>query len=140
MRIPVLSEIVAEAGRGGGGGLRLAARRVLTALWRRAAPSAQALVSHPRMQAVGFTGSRAAGQSLMRTAAASAQPIPVYAEMSSVNPVFLLPGAWRNAGSKSRQGCMRSVTLGVGQFCTNPGPGFRAGRGGVGGVSRKLVD
>lgn len=81
----------------------------------------QALVSHPKVQAVGFTGSRAAGQSLMETAAARPQPIPVYAEMSSVNPMFLLPGAIAERGVQIAMGLHASVTLGVGQFCTNPG-------------------
>lgn len=81
----------------------------------------QALVSHPVVHAVGFTGSRAAGQSLMKTAAARKQPIPVYAEMSSVNPVFLLPGALAERGAEIATGLHTSVTLGVGQFCTNPG-------------------
>ena len=65
----------------------------------------QALVRHPCIKAVGFTGSRAGGQALMKTAAARPEPIPVYAEMSSVNPVFLLPGALRSGRRKSRRGC-----------------------------------
>lgn len=80
----------------------------------------QQLVAHPAVKAVGFTGSRAGGTALMRTAAARAEPIPVYAEMSSVNPVFLLPGALDDAGALA-QGFVDSLTLGVGQFCTNPG-------------------
>jgi NADP-dependent aldehyde dehydrogenase len=81
----------------------------------------QALVSHPHVQAVGFTGSRSAGQALGKAAAARPQPIPVYAEMSSVNPVFLLPGALQERASEIAAGLHASVTLGVGQFCTNPG-------------------
>lgn len=81
----------------------------------------QALASHPRIKAVGFTGSRAAGRALMKTAAARPEPIPVYAEMSSVNPVFLLAGALRERGAQIAAGLHSSVTLGVGQFCTNPG-------------------
>lgn len=81
----------------------------------------QALVSHPCVKAVGFTGSRAAGQALMRAAAARHEPIPVYAEMSSINPVVLLPGALGERGAEIAQGLHASVTLGVGQFCTNPG-------------------
>ncbi len=81
----------------------------------------QALVSHPRVKAVGFTGSRSGGQALMQVAAARSEPIPVYAEMSSVNPMFLLPGALRERSAEIAQGLHASVTLGVGQFCTNPG-------------------
>jgi NADP-dependent aldehyde dehydrogenase len=81
----------------------------------------QALVRHPSVKAVGFTGSRAAGQALMKTAAARPETIPVYAEMSSVNPVFLLPGALRERATQIAKGLHASVTLGVGQFCTNPG-------------------
>ena len=81
----------------------------------------QQLVSHPAIKAVGFTGSRGGGTALMRTAAARPEPIPVYAEMSSVNPVFLLPGALEEGGSLLANGFVDSLTLGVGQFCTNPG-------------------
>ncbi|MEX2093516.1 MAG: aldehyde dehydrogenase (NADP(+)) [Pirellulales bacterium] len=81
----------------------------------------QALVSHPCVKAVGFTGSRAGGQALMKIAAARHEPIPVFAEMSSVNPVFLLPGAVKERAAQIAQGLQGSVTLGVGQFCTNPG-------------------
>jgi 2,5-dioxopentanoate dehydrogenase len=79
----------------------------------------QALVSHPAIKAVGFTGSRAGGIALMKTAAERKEPIPVYAEMSSINPVFLLPGALDNA--KLPQAFADSLTMGAGQFCTNPG-------------------
>jgi len=80
----------------------------------------QQLVSHPAIKAVGFTGSRQGGVALLRTAAGRDEPIPVYAEMSSVNPVFLLPGALQQ-GAGLAQGFVDSLTLGVGQFCTNPG-------------------
>jgi NADP-dependent aldehyde dehydrogenase len=79
----------------------------------------QNLVAHPFIKAVGFTGSRAGGIALMQTAAARKEPIPVYAEMSSINPVFLLPGALDNP--KLPQAFADSLTLGAGQFCTNPG-------------------
>jgi NADP-dependent aldehyde dehydrogenase len=79
----------------------------------------QNLVSHPAIKAVGFTGSRQGGLALMRAAAARPEPIPVYAEMSSINPVFLLPGALEN--EKLPQAFVDSLTLGSGQFCTNPG-------------------
>lgn len=79
------------------------------------------LVKHPLLQAVGFTGSLAGGRSLFDAAAARPRPIPVYAEMGSVNPVFLLPGALAERGAVLAAGLADSVVLGVGQFCTNPG-------------------
>jgi NADP-dependent aldehyde dehydrogenase len=81
----------------------------------------QSLVAHPVIQAVGFTGSRQGGLALMRTAALRRVPIPVYAEMSSINPVFLLPGALAHEPAKLAQAFVDSLTLGAGQFCTNPG-------------------
>jgi NADP-dependent aldehyde dehydrogenase len=81
----------------------------------------QKLVDHPAIKAVGFTGSRQGGLSLIRTASARKEPIPVYAEMSSINPVFMLPGALATKGAALAQGFVDSLTLGVGQFCTNPG-------------------
>ena len=79
------------------------------------------LVKDARVKAVGFTGSRAGGRALMDLAAARDEPIPVYAEMSSINPVFILPGAMAERGEAIAAGLHGSVTLGVGQFCTNPG-------------------
>lgn len=79
------------------------------------------LVQHPQLEAVGFTGSLRAGRALFDAAAARERPIPVYAEMGSVNPVFVLPGALRERGEQLAAGLAQSVTLGVGQFCTNPG-------------------
>ncbi|MDB5759073.1 MAG: aldehyde dehydrogenase family protein [Burkholderia sp.] len=81
----------------------------------------QALVSHPAIKAVGFTGSRQGGMALVRTAAARAEPIPVYAEMSSSNPMFLLPEALASNARQIAAGFVDSLTLGAGQFCTNPG-------------------
>ncbi|WP_137175081.1 aldehyde dehydrogenase (NADP(+)) [Massilia sp. HP4] len=81
----------------------------------------QRLVAHPAIQAVGFTGSRSGGTALMAVAAARKQPIPVYAEMSSINPVFILPQALSARGAEIGKGFAASLTLGVGQFCTNPG-------------------
>ena len=81
----------------------------------------QALVGHPAIQAVGFTGSRQGGLALSRVANARTQPIPVYAEMSSINPVFLLPGALAAGPDKLAQAFVDSLVMGVGQFCTNPG-------------------
>ncbi len=80
-----------------------------------------ALVRHPATKAVGFTGSRAAGRALCDAAAGRPDPIPVFAEMSSINPVFLLPGALAERGASIAQGFVASMTLGVGQFCTKPG-------------------
>ena len=80
-----------------------------------------ALVKHPRIKAVGFTGSRGGGLALLALAAARPEPIPVYAEMSSINPVFLLPGALATRAVGLAEGYVGSLTLGSGQFCTNPG-------------------
>ena len=80
-----------------------------------------ALVADPRIQAVGFTGSRTGGEALMRIAAARIQPIPVFAEMSAINPVILLPAALAARGKALAAGFIGSLTLGSGQFCTNPG-------------------
>ena len=80
-----------------------------------------ALVAHPSISAVGFTGSRAGGTALMAVAAQRLEPIPVYAEMSSINPVYLLPAALDARAARIGQDFVTSVTLGAGQFCTNPG-------------------
>ena len=80
-----------------------------------------ALVQRPEVKAVGFTGSRAGGTALMKVAAERPEPIPVYAEMSSVNPVLILPEALKANGEQIATGLAGSVTLGMGQFCTNPG-------------------
>lgn len=79
------------------------------------------LVQHPAIQAVGFTGSLAGGRALCDMAAARAQPIPVFAEMSSINPVLLLPEALQVRGERIAAELSASVVLGAGQFCTNPG-------------------
>jgi NADP-dependent aldehyde dehydrogenase len=81
----------------------------------------QQVAKHPALRAIGFTGSRAGGRALMDTAAARPTPIPVYAEMSSVNPVVLLEGALAARGETIATGLVGSCTLGVGQFCTQPG-------------------
>ncbi|MGC3960091.1 MAG: aldehyde dehydrogenase (NADP(+)) [Verrucomicrobiota bacterium] len=80
-----------------------------------------ALVKHPLVKAVGFTGSVAGGRALMDAAAARPEPIPVYAEMGSINPLFVLQGALSQKAEEIAAGLQASVTLGVGQFCTNPG-------------------
>lgn len=80
-----------------------------------------ALVTDPRIKAVGFTGSRGGGMALMAAVAGRREPIPVYAEMSAINPVFLLPGALASHGADLGRAFVGSLTLGSGQFCTNPG-------------------
>ncbi|BCT78157.1 2,5-dioxovalerate dehydrogenase [Sinomonas cyclohexanicum] len=90
----------------------------------------QALVADPAIKAVGFTGSRAGGLAIMRTAAARPEPIPVYAEMSSINPTYILAGALDDAETLARQ-YVASVTGSSGQLCTAPGLLFvPAGEGG----------
>ena len=79
------------------------------------------LVQHPVIKAVGFTGSRDVGMRLFNAAVARPEPIPVYAEMSAVNPVVLFEGALATRGEKIAKDLTGSITLGVGQFCTNPG-------------------
>jgi 2,5-dioxopentanoate dehydrogenase len=79
-----------------------------------------ALVQHPLAQAVAFTGSLKGGRALFDLAVSREVPIPFYGEMGSVNPVFLLPGALAQRGAQIAENYIGSVTLGVGQFCTNP--------------------
>ena len=79
------------------------------------------LVRHPAVRAVGFTGSLAAGRAILDTVRSRPEPIPVHAEMGSINPVFILPGALAQRTDQLAQSLHASVTLGVGQFCTNPG-------------------
>ncbi|MHC6224906.1 aldehyde dehydrogenase (NADP(+)) [Pseudomonas sp. X10] len=81
----------------------------------------EALVKHPAIQAVGFTGSLKGGRALCDLAAARPQPIPVFAEMSSINPVIVLPQALAVRGEAIARELAASVVLGCGQFCTNPG-------------------
>lgn len=81
----------------------------------------QSLVRHSAIKAVGFTGSRKGGRALMDIAAARPEPIPIYTEMSSVNPTFLLPNAIKERGDEIVKGLHASVTTGAGQFCTKPG-------------------
>lgn len=80
-----------------------------------------ALVQHPHIKAVGFTGSFGGGRALMDLAAQRAEPIPVYAEMGSTNPVFILPHALAERTEQLATGLHGSFTLGGGQFCTKPG-------------------
>ena len=81
----------------------------------------QAIVRHPLIKAIGFTGSFRGGKALFDEANRREEPIPVYAEMGSINPVFALPGALQERSAAVAEGLAGSVTLGVGQFCTNPG-------------------
>ena len=80
-----------------------------------------AIVRHPLIQAIGFTGSFAGGKALFDEAARRESPIPVYAEMGSINPVFILPEAQQGKAEELSSMVSASVTLGAGQFCTNPG-------------------
>lgn len=80
-----------------------------------------ALVTDPRIKAVGFTGSRSGGVALCLAAQARPEPIPVYAEMSSINPVYLFPAALEARAEALAEGFVASLTQGAGQFCTNPG-------------------
>jgi 2,5-dioxopentanoate dehydrogenase len=80
-----------------------------------------AIVTHPLIKAIGFTGSFKGGKAIFDAAVRRPVPIPVYAEMGSTNPVFILPEAISENGETIARGLANSVTLGVGQFCTNPG-------------------
>jgi 2,5-dioxopentanoate dehydrogenase len=79
------------------------------------------LVKHPLVKAVAFTGSYKAGKALYDAAVNRPEPIPVYAEMGSTNPVFVLPQVMKARGAEIAAGYAAAVTLGIGQFCTNPG-------------------
>jgi len=81
----------------------------------------QALVQHPLIKAVGFTGSLAGGRALFDLCAARPEPIPFFGELGSVNPMFVLPHAAAARGTEIGQGWAGSLTMGAGQFCTNPG-------------------
>ncbi|MFS4492037.1 aldehyde dehydrogenase (NADP(+)) [Maribacter sp. 2308TA10-17] len=79
------------------------------------------LVKHPQVKAVGFTGSIRGGRALFDLAAQRDEPIPVFAEMGSINPVIMLPEALKNRASELANTYAGSITVGSGQFCTNPG-------------------
>jgi alpha-ketoglutaric semialdehyde dehydrogenase len=100
---------------------------VFSLLQGRDPETALALVRHPLTRALGFTGSERAGRALFDAAAARPEPIPVYAEMGSLNPVFLLPGALKERGAQIAAGLKTSFTAGVGQMCTKPGLVFALG-------------
>ncbi|GGL70231.1 aldehyde dehydrogenase (NADP(+)) [Wenxinia marina] len=81
----------------------------------------QALVQHPLIKAVGFTGSLAGGRALFDLCAQRPEPIPFFGELGSVNPMFVLPAAAKARGAEIGKGWAGSLTMGAGQFCTNPG-------------------
>nr|WP_321511243.1 aldehyde dehydrogenase (NADP(+)) [uncultured Celeribacter sp.] len=81
----------------------------------------QSLVQHPLIKAVGFTGSLAGGRALFDLCATRPEPIPFFGELGSVNPMFMLPSALANRGAELGAGWAGSLTMGAGQFCTNPG-------------------
>lgn len=120
---PGTSEMVGEV-------IRAAARTckmpegIFSLIFGAGAEVGMALVKHLLVKAVGFTGSQSGGRALMDAAAARPEPIPVYAEMGSTNPVFLLPGALAARAEQIAEGLHGSVTLGAGQFCTKPGMVF----------------
>lgn len=107
-----ITDAVAEAGLHPG---------VFSLVYGQGSRIGQALVADPAIQAVGFTGSRGAGLALVATAAARPVPIPVYAEMSSINPVFLFDGALRGDGEALATAFVGSMTGSSGQLCTAPG-------------------
>ncbi|RFC62468.1 aldehyde dehydrogenase (NADP(+)) [Fulvimarina endophytica] len=81
----------------------------------------EALVKHPLIKAVGFTGSLGAGRALYDLCAARPEPIPFFGELGSINPVFAMPEAVRSRGAEMGKAWVASLTMGAGQFCTNPG-------------------
>jgi alpha-ketoglutaric semialdehyde dehydrogenase len=80
-----------------------------------------ALVTHPLIKAVGFTGSLADGRALFDLCVSRPEPIPFFGELGSVNPMFILPEAAKTRGAEIARGWANSLTMGAGQFCTNPG-------------------
>lgn len=117
---PGTSELVGRA-------IRTAAQRsgmpegVFSLLFGKGEKTGRLLVLHPAIKAVGFTGSRRGGTALMALGAGRKDPIPVYAEMGSINPVFLLPKALESNPTGLATAFVASLNMGVGQFCTNPG-------------------
>ncbi len=117
---PGTSEIVAEA-------VRAAVQRcdihpgVFSLIQGGKRDVGEALVKHPLIRAVGFTGSLAGGRALFDLCAARPDPIPFFGELGSVNPMFVLPAALASRAAEIGAGWAASLTLGAGQFCTNPG-------------------
>ena len=107
-----VQEAVAESGLPAG---------IFSLLFESGIEIGQALVADPRIKAVGFTGSRKAGLALLEIAQKRDEPIPVYAEMSAINPVVLMPGALAERGAEIGKAFAVAQTMGAGQFCTNPG-------------------
>ncbi|MGD0251636.1 MAG: aldehyde dehydrogenase (NADP(+)) [Verrucomicrobiota bacterium] len=134
---PGTSELVATAVRRAVAACSLAAG-VFSMLHGAGKVIGTALVRHPVARAVGFTGSRAAGRALFDAAAARPEPIPVFAEMSSLNPIFILPEALQTQTAKISEGLRASVTMGVGQFCTKPGLIFGLQRAGFDQLQKTL--
>ena len=120
MSHPGTGELVAQA-------LQTAAQRcgmpdgVISFIQADDAIGGAALINAPQVKGIGFTGSIKGGTSIAKMAAQRPEPIPVFAEMGSINPVLLLPQALKNRGSQIAQGFVASMTLGSGQFCVNPG-------------------
>lgn len=117
---PGTSELAARAIRKAAADCKLH-EGVFSLIFDSAVQAGIALVKHPLIKAVGFTGSHKAGRALMDAAASRPEPIPVFAEMSSTNPLFVLPGALRERSQTIVTGLYNSFTLGAGQFCTKPG-------------------
>ncbi|TXJ86203.1 aldehyde dehydrogenase (NADP(+)) [Streptomyces lavendulae] len=124
--------VVVKAHEGHPGTSAAVARIVVGALREAGAPegvvalvtgfeAGAALVNHPAVKAAGFTGSPSGGRALYDLAAARPEPIPFYGELGSVNPVVVLPGAAAERAGEIAEGYAQSLTLGTGQFCTNPG-------------------
>lgn len=116
---------------------------VFSMLYDTGIEAGSALVRHPLVQAVAFTGSLRAGRALMDLAAARSRPIPCFTEMASCNPVFILPGSLRDGAETLAQALFNSFTLGAGQMCTKPGivllPGQTATAGFVGKLSELVT-
>ena len=97
---------------------------VIGLLQARGLDAARALVTAQEVRAIAFTGSLAAGRAIHDLAASRPHPIPVFAEMGSLNPVFIAPGAFSSRSADFADGLANSITLGTGQFCTKPGVVF----------------
>jgi NADP-dependent aldehyde dehydrogenase len=132
--------VIVKAHPGHAGTDELMAHAVLAVLNRRGLPLGlfsllqgtgkeigKLLVTHSAAEAVGFTGSQSAGRALFDLASARPRPIPVYAEMGSVNPLVVLPGAAQERAEAIAEGLSGSITMGAGQFCTKPGVVFYVG-------------
>ncbi|MBV8070326.1 MAG: aldehyde dehydrogenase (NADP(+)) [Acidobacteriaceae bacterium] len=117
---PATSEIAGEAIRRAAQATRMP-EGTFSLLHSLGTETSIALATNPAIRAIAFTGSLRAGRALFDAAARRPDPIPVFAEMGSVNPVVLLPGVLENGTHNIAEGLYRSVLLGVGQFCTSPG-------------------